>query len=301
MTLQQLKYVLTIAEEGSFSAAARKLFLAQPSLSAMVRSLEDELGITIFDRSTRSLQITEDGLKLISYANQMTDCENQLREAFHQKAAAQRFSVSSQHYTFVCEAFQRLIQQETADSYSFRIDLTRTEDVINNVATLKSDIGILYLSEHGGGTAERTLERENIRFHPLRSFPVCAFMHEDHPLAGKESVTFSDLSEYPAIVYEQKGSHRSFSEEVPFVRVTPAKQVVVTDLHASMIAMDSCLAYDIGTGYVTEKERTGTKHVAVPVKNAGALTVGWIVPANLSPSPLIKSFVALLEEEIEKG
>jgi len=301
MTLQQLKYILTIAEEGSFSAAAKKLYLTQPSLSAMVRSLEQELGITIFDRSTRSVRITEDGLKLIAYANQMVDCENQLREEFHQKSAVRRFSVSSQHYTFVCEAFQRLIRNEPSDSYCFSIDLTRTEDVIDNVATLKSDVGVLYLSEHGGGTAERMLERENLRFHPLRSFPVCAFMHEDHPLARQESVSFSDLSEYPAIIYEQKGSSRSFSEEVPFARVTPEKQIIVTDLHSSMIAMDSCLAYDIGTGYITEKERLSTKHVAVPVKNAGYLTVGWIVHAGIELSHLVKTFAALLEEEIQKG
>ena len=71
MTLQQIKYVIGIAETGSFNKAADKLYVSQPSLTSTIHALEDELGILIFNRTGRGVTLTNDGTEFISLAREL--------------------------------------------------------------------------------------------------------------------------------------------------------------------------------------------------------------------------------------
>lgn len=301
MTLNQLKYVIAIAKEGSFNNAAKKLYITQPSLSAMVKSLEEELGITIFERSNKSIKITQDGIRLIQLINQLLSCEEMINETFLNKDDGISFSVSSQHYTFVDQAYMRLINAIDYPSYKLNLNQTRTEEIIDDVASLKSEIGIIYLSESMEAHMKRELQKRGISFHPLKDFSVCAFMHKNHPLAKLKSITYSDLEPYPAIIYEQKTSPDFFSEESPIPILNPKKQIKIHDLYASIVIMDSCLAYNIGTGYITKREIEQFNHVAVPINGGGKLTLGWIHFSSLKISDIGELFLDFLSEELAKS
>ena len=102
MTLQQLKYIIAIAECGSITSAAARLMIAQPSLSKSVSELEKEMGITIFYRNNRGIYLSEDGSKFLSYARQVVEQSELLEQQFKQKETTRRvFAISAQHYTFV--------------------------------------------------------------------------------------------------------------------------------------------------------------------------------------------------------
>jgi len=95
MTLQQLKYIITIAETGSITTAAQRLFIAQPSLSKSVAELEKEMGITIFNRSNRGVYLSEDGTKFLSYARQIVEQAELLENEYKSTAPPRRaFAVS---------------------------------------------------------------------------------------------------------------------------------------------------------------------------------------------------------------
>ena len=104
MTLQQLKYALTIADCGSMNEAAKRLFLSQPSLSETVKELEQEIGLQIFMRSNRGIIITPEGEEFLGYARQVIDQYGILKARYVEKQRKEKFSVSMQHYTFAVKA-----------------------------------------------------------------------------------------------------------------------------------------------------------------------------------------------------
>ena len=80
MTIQQLKYAVTISETGSMNKAAEVLYIAQPSLTSSIQELERELGITVFNRSGRGVTLTNDGMEFIQYARQVVQQYDTLLE-----------------------------------------------------------------------------------------------------------------------------------------------------------------------------------------------------------------------------
>ena len=149
MTLQQLKYIVTVAECGNITEAAEKLFIAQPSLTSAIRNIEEEMGITAFIRSNKGVELTRDGETLLSYARQILEQTDVMTEHFKgERNQKPRFSVSCQHYSFAVNAFVDVIREYDADAYNFILRETQTYEIIDDVAVGRSEIGILYLSEH---------------------------------------------------------------------------------------------------------------------------------------------------------
>ena len=146
MTITQLKYVITVAESNSMNEAAGKLFISQPSLSATIKELENEIGIELFRRTNRGITVTPEGKEFIGYAKQTVQ-QYELMEAKYvsKKELKKKFSVSTQHYAFAVNAFSEMVKQFGMDEYEFAIYETRTNDVIEDVKNFKSEIGVLYL------------------------------------------------------------------------------------------------------------------------------------------------------------
>ena len=94
MTLKQLQYVVTVAETGNITEAAKKLFIAQPSLTAAVHELEKEYGIILFSRSNKGIELTPDGEEFLGYARQVLE---QAKRYAGKGVGRQRLCVSSQH------------------------------------------------------------------------------------------------------------------------------------------------------------------------------------------------------------
>ena len=216
MTLQQLHYVLVIAEAGSLNRAAEQLYLSQPSLTSAVRELEKELGIVLFNRSGRGVTPTQDGAEFLLYARQLYHQYESLMDKYSGgKNIKRKFGVSTQHYSFAVKAFVELVKRFDTSQYEFAIRETKTRDVISDVATLKSEIGILYLSDFNRAVLMKLLRANRLEFHHLIDCRAYVYLWTGHPLAGKASVTFDELREYPCLSFEQgDASSFYFAEEI---------------------------------------------------------------------------------------
>lgn len=128
MTLQQLKYVSMVEKCGSFSRAAQKLYVSQPSISNLVNALEEELGITIFTRSSTGIAITNEGRELLKLSNRLLRDADYISEYFHSDTEQEKpsFFLSSQHYDFVVSAFEEFVGGIDADRYTLGLNQTQT-------------------------------------------------------------------------------------------------------------------------------------------------------------------------------
>ncbi len=148
MTLAQLKYIIAVAECGTISKAAEKLYISQPSLTTSIKDLESEFGIEIFSRTNKGVILTSDGEEFLGYARQVISQTSLMEEHYSGATAARhQFCVSTQHYSFSIEAFVKLLKEYGGEQYDFRIRETQTYEIIEDVAKLKSEVGVLYLNQ----------------------------------------------------------------------------------------------------------------------------------------------------------
>ena len=210
MTLQQLNYLVTVADCGNITEAAEKLFISQPSLSAAIHNLEKEMGVTAFVRSNKGVVVTREGEELLSYARMLLEQADIMRDHFGSgDSRAPKFSVSCQHYSFAVNAFVDLIRNYDADKYSFIIRETQTGEIIDDVVDGKSEIGVLYLSEHNEAVIGKLIRNNDLIYEELYVAKPHVFICKDHPLANKEIIGLEDLKNYPYLTFEQ-GQRNSF-------------------------------------------------------------------------------------------
>lgn len=195
MKLQQLRYVVKVAECGSITEASRRLFVSQPSITASIRDLENEMGVHIFERTNKGVIVSEEGETFLGYARQVLDQADLLEGKYKgESEQVPHFSVSCQHYSFAVNAFVDVIREFDAARYDFTLREEQTHEIIEDVAHMKSELGILYLSEHNREVIERMLAANELVFEGLFCATPHVFVCADHPLAGRSSVTLEDRS-----------------------------------------------------------------------------------------------------------
>ena len=210
MTIQQLHYAITISEAGSFNKAAEVLYISQPSLTSSMQELEKELGITIFYRSGRGVSLTQDGSEFLLYARQVYNQYEALVEKYGESSnVKKKFGVSTQHYSFAVKAFVELVKRFDMSQYEFAIRETKTRDVIFDVSNMRSEIGILYLSDFNRAAVTKLLRSNNLEFHHIIKCRAYVYLWSGHPLAKKESISFDELKDYPCLSFEQGEAARS--------------------------------------------------------------------------------------------
>lgn len=148
MTLQQLRYVIMVAETGTITEAASRLFISQPSLTNAIHELEKEMNIKIFDRTNKGIHISKDGEDFLGYARQVLEQAAILEDKYKgDNGGKKKFCVSTQHYSFAVNAFVDLIKKFGQDEYDFSLRETQTYEIIEDVARMRSEIGILFLND----------------------------------------------------------------------------------------------------------------------------------------------------------
>lgn len=296
MTLKQLRYAVTVADTGNITEAAARLFIAQPSLTSAIRELENEYGITIFDRSNKGVEITAEGEEFLGYARQVLEQSDLIEERYTGKTEGKtRFCVSSQHYSFAVEAFVELLKLHGGNKYEFHMRETQTFDIIDDVAKLRSEIGILYLNAFNETVIMKTLRDNGLVFEPLFRAKPHVFISNHSPLAKKKSLTLDDLKPYPRLAYEQ-GNHNSFyfSEEI-LSTVDSDKELIVRDratLFNLLIGLDG---YTICSGVINE-ELNGPNIIAKPLKVDDYMQIGYILPERTHPSFLTGEYIRILKD-----
>lgn len=204
MTLQQLKYVIEVANRGSMNEAAKRLFISQPSLSNAIRDLEEEIHITIFDRTNKGISLSKEGVEFLGYARQVVEQAELLESRYlDAKPSPQHFSVSTQHYAFAVNAFVNLVNQYGQDEYELALRETKTHEIIQDVKSLRSEIGILYLNEFNAKVINKLLKDANLQFNSLFTAKPHIFISTNNPLSRQSSVTIDQLHPYPYLSFEQ--------------------------------------------------------------------------------------------------
>ena len=298
MTLQQLKYVTTIANIGSISEAAKRLFVSQPSLTKAIKELEKEMGITIFDRTNKGITVSKEGERFLGYARQVLEQAALLEEQYKsQSGGKKQFSVSTQHYSFAVNAFVELLKGAGIDQYDVSLRETQTYEIIDDVAHMKSEIGLLYYNDFNRPVLEKLIHTNELTFTELFTAHPHIFIGKTHPLAHQEVVSMDELEEYPYISFEQ-GDHNSFyfSEEI-FSTVVRPKHIRVRDrasLFSLLLGLDG---YTVSSG-VIDKEVNGENIISVPLAEEGLMHIGYITNNKMQRSRLGQEYIHALEQYV---
>ena len=246
MTLQQLRYAVTIADMKSMNKAASELFVSQPALSNTIHDLEEELQIEIFLRTNRGIVVTTEGEEFLSYARQMVELQQMMEEKYMGAAEHKRkFSVSMQHYSFAVEAF--------------------------------------------------IFDANELEFKPLFDCAVYVYLASGHPLAGKESISFSDLEPYPCLSFEQ-GNKNSFYFAEEVLSNLEYKQTIKADDRATMLNLMTGLnGYTLCSGIICE-ELNGDGYTAVPFAAEETMTIGYLKRKGIPLSHLGSRYIEILKQ-----
>ncbi len=299
MRIQQLEYLERIVEAGSINEAAKRLFLTQPSLSNAVKELENEMGIQIFQRSSGGISLTAEGREFMTYSKQILDQVNLMNERYKNgQQRKQSFSVSAQHYAFVVHAFVELIKSVNANEYQFTLRETETQNIFNDLAQFKSELGILYTNGFNQKIMQRLFKENNLVFTPLFVAKPHIFVSRYNPLTSKSSVNLSDLEDYPYLSYEQ-GEVNSFyfSEEI-LSTLSHKKSIKVSDRATIFNLMVGLNGYTISSGIISSK-LNDDKIVAIPLNIDDDITMGWLKHRQVELSPLAERYLTMLKEHIK--
>ena len=299
MTLQQLKYVITIAECGSITSAAKKLLVAQPSLSKSVSELEKEMDINIFFRNNRGIYLSEEGTRFLSYARQVVEQIELLEQQYKKKEnIRQVFSMSSQHYAFVVNAFVALVKEYGESKYEFALRESRTNDIIEDVRTSRSELGVLFLSNFNRDIIQHIVKNADLKFIPLFKAKPHVFVCRNNPLVAKDKVTLSDLAPFPRLTYEQ-GINNSFYFSAELHSVEESyKSIIVTDratLFNLLIGLDG---YTISSG-ILSSDLNGTEIVSIPLESDEIMEIGYVKQIDRPLSTVSERYLELLLKYIE--
>ncbi len=294
MTLQQLKYIVAVAEKGTISDAAKELFISQPSLTNAIKDLEQEMQITIFNRTNKGIIVSNEGDEFLGYARQVLEQANLLEEKFlNEKEQSPRFSVSCQHYSFAVNAFVDVIRQFDGNKYDFILRETQTYEIIEDVKRLKSEIGILYTSSKNEEVLLKLIKKNELKFEELFIAKPHVFISSRHPLAVKESLTIEELEDYPYLSFEQ-GEYNSFyfSEEI-LSTLDRGKNIKVRDRATLFNLAIGLNGYTVSTGVIS-KELNGEDIIARPLQVDEYMQIGVITRKNMVLSRYGKAYMEAL-------
>lgn len=299
MRIQQLQYLETIVAKGSINEAAKELFLSQPSLSKAVKELEDEMGIRILHRHKSGVSLTDEGREFMIYGRQILDQVNLLEEKYKRGTPRkQAFSVSAQHYAFVVHAFVELIRQVTTEEYQFTLRETETRNILEDLTSFKSDLGILYLNDFNRQVMLKLFKELDLEFHPLFTASPHVFVSRDNPLTSKTTVTLADLADYPYLSYEQGEAESFYFSEEILSTLDRKKNIKVSDRATIFNLMVGLQGYTISSGIISS-ELNDDKIVAIPLAVADEIQLGWLKHRQVVLQPLGERYLTLLKEHIQ--
>ena len=295
MTIQQCIYVLEIHKTGSFSEASRKLFVAQSSLSTSVKSLEDELGIKIFERSKNGAFLTVDGAEFIRYAEEIVSKNDFVLNRYKTQKSRVRLYVSTQHYDFIADAFCRIVVENQSDTYSLSLQEKETYAVIRDVEMAYSDIGIIAIQNENFDIMSRYLQNKELTFYPIFEISPHVFLRKEHPLASMTCLPCEMLSAYPYLCYEQ-GAHKDswFTEEMASGDFAN-KQIVISDRATLMNVLLKTDTYTVGTGIMPSALNEG-KIISIPFDSSDRYKVGYLLRSDRKQTVLLEKFISAIED-----
>ena len=296
MTLQQLRYVIEVAKTGSMNVAAKQLFVSQPSLSMAIKELENDVHISIFERTTKGVVITAEGEEFLGYARQIINQVELLEDKYIEAGQIKKkFGVSAQHYSFAVKAFVEMVKGFDMDKYEFAIREARTYDVIHDVVTGKSEIGILYTNEFNEKVLNKIFKDNQLEFIHLFTCQGYAYLWKNHPLAGKKVIALEELQNYPCLSFEQGDNNSFYFAEEILSTYDFKKTIKSNDRATNLNLMVGLNAFTLCSGIICE-ELNGSDYIAVKLVEEVTMDIGYIKRAHMNISEIGELYI----EEIKK-
>lgn len=306
MTLTQLNYLITITETKSLNKAAEQLYVSQPSLTSAMKELEKELGITLFHRSGRGVTLTNDGAEFLPYARQIYGQYESVLEKYGKGGSyKKKFGVSAQHYSFAVKAFVDMAKEADLTKYEFALRETKTAEVVSDVCTMKSEIGVLYLCDFNRNAIRKLFHSSGLEFHHLLDCQAYVYLWKGHPLAGEPSISFGQLEGYPCLAFEQ-GDNSSFYFAEEILSTNEYSRMIKVNDRATMLnLMVGLNGYTLCSGIICE-ELNGNEFIAVPFRDDAQnpnsiMEIGYVTRKNMLPSRLGEQYVQAMKRYLGIG
>lgn len=297
MIIKQLEYLLEVEKQGSFNKASKSLFVTQPNITKVIKSLEEELGVELIYRNTKSKCVifTPNGKKLLEYAKSIIDQIEIIEESFKSKKS--KFCISSQNYSFVNEVFVEMILNNTEERFEYSLIEAKLQDIIENVFVGKSDIGFICIYDNE--LANKSLEKKGIVFNSLLKVRPHIFIRKNHPLAFKEIITINDLNAYTAIFFDQEVNLFNYWDDASKY-IKRDKIIKVTDRDTIYTIIQDTDAYNIGSGIINTNVKD--KIIAKPIQgNLKFMDIGYIMLKNRKMSEYVEKFIEDIKNILKKN
>ena len=297
MTLQQLRYLIAIAEYGSINAAAQNLYASQSNLSTAIKELEQELGITVFTRSNRGVTLTNDGTELLGYARQVVEQADMLEGRYAGRGTARlRLAVSTQHYAFSVQAFVNVVEACEGDEYEFVLRESTTAEIIDDVRSFRSEVGILYTDDFNRRVLQKAFDDADLDYEPLFDARVHVFVGEGHPLASAALIKPEDLEPYPRYSFEQGTTNSFYYSEEPLSHLPHARNIRISDRGTLTNLLTGHDGYTLSTGVLSAEMQSGI--ASIPLDTDESMQVGFVMHRERRPSPLLERYIGELRAVI---
>lgn len=220
MNILHMKYAVEVARLGSLNKAAEALHIAQPNISRSIKELESDLGISIFSRSAKGMDLTPEGEEFINYAQsilkQIDDVEMLYK---HGSPKKQKFSISVPRACYISDAFAEFSKCLGDTGAEIFYKETNSQRTINNVLNKDYKLGIIRYAENYDRYFKTMLEEKGLSYEMVVEFTYLLLMSRENPLAEKEEITFDDLPPYVEIAHAD-----------PYVPTLPLSKVVKDEL-----------------------------------------------------------------------
>ena len=298
-TIRQLKYVIKTVELGSINEAAKQLFISQPSLSNALKNIEEELNITIFQRSGKWVSLTDEGVEFLTYARQVLEQVALLEAKYHSNTKSKKLlSISCQHYAFAVHAFSQLVKtHDHIDEYEFTLRETETYNVFDDVATLRSELGIIFISEFNRKIFQKIFKEKHLNFTPLFQTEAHVFVSKNHPLAHKAQLTLKELEQYPNLSYEQGHAHAFYFAEEVLSTHFHKKTIKVSDRATIFNLMHGVNGYTLSTG-ILSRHLNDENVVSIPLNIKEIMTIGFLQHKQSHLSQGAIDYLTILKQHI---
>ena len=277
MNINQLKYVLEVDGSSSMREASTKLYVSQPALSASIHDLEEEIGILIFERTNKGISLTDEGRDFLSYAKKAVGQYEILEERYLSRDSdKEHFSVSTQHYNFAIKAFTDVIRKMEPDKFIFSIHETKTKEVLEDVRSLKSEVGIVSFSSSNEALLKKLFRDYQLDFVPLMRRDTYVYVWRSHPFAARDKVSIDEMSDYPCVSFDQSDDDNFYLTEEAMADYAFDKMIKSDDRATTMEIIAELDGYSIGSGMLSGANAILQGLVAIKLKEEDPLTIGYI-------------------------
>ncbi|MBO4322284.1 MAG: LysR family transcriptional regulator [Clostridia bacterium] len=278
MNITQLRYVLEIAASSSMREAAAKLYVSQPALSASIRELEEEIGILIFERTNKGVSLTGDGREFLTYAKGAVGQYEILEDRYLSRdGGVEKFSVSAQHYNFAIRAFADVIKRKDPKKYSFSFHETKTQNVLDDVATLKSEVGIISFSGSNESVIRKIFRDYQLQFTPLMKRDTYIYVWKTHPFAGRDEISIDEMRGFPCVAFDQTSDRNYYLSEEAMADYSFDRLIRSDDRATTLEIIARLDGYSVGCGMLSEEDSVLKGLVSIKMKEEDPLTIGYIV------------------------